>query len=83
VDGNRAIEPQEMATVMSEKGLIVYDQKTWDLRLAPGQKDKQGVPVPGWQDVEKAGNFTPSFNLKSRAVHTSNQARWSLMKRLV
>lgn len=28
-DGNRAIEPYEMATIMSEKGLIVYDQKTW------------------------------------------------------
>lgn len=28
-DGNRAIEPYEMATIMSEKGLIVYDQKIW------------------------------------------------------
>ncbi len=28
-DGNRAIEPYEMATIMSEKGLIVYDQKSW------------------------------------------------------
>ena len=28
-DGNRPIEPYEMATIMSEKGLIVYDQKTW------------------------------------------------------
>lgn len=27
-DGNRAIEPYEMATIMSEKGLMVYDQKT-------------------------------------------------------
>ena len=26
-DGNRPIEPYEMATIMSEKGLIVYDQK--------------------------------------------------------
>ena len=30
-DGNRAIEPYEMATIMSEKGLIVYDQKTWHI----------------------------------------------------
>lgn len=30
-DGNRAIEPYEMATILSEKGMIVYDQKTWDL----------------------------------------------------
>ena len=28
-DGNRPIEPYEMATIMAEKGLIVYDQKTW------------------------------------------------------
>lgn len=30
-DGNRPIEPYEMATIMSEKGLIVYDQKTWHI----------------------------------------------------
>lgn len=28
-DGNRPIEPYEMATIMSEKGLVVYDQKGW------------------------------------------------------
>lgn len=31
-NGNRAIEPYEMATIMSEKGLIVYDQKTWNIQ---------------------------------------------------
>ena len=30
-DGNRPIEPHEEASVQSEKGLIVYDQKTWDI----------------------------------------------------
>lgn len=30
-DGNRPIEPHEIASVQSEKGLIVYDQKTWDV----------------------------------------------------
>lgn len=30
-DGNRAIKPYEMATIMSEKGLIVYDQKIWHI----------------------------------------------------
>ena len=30
-DGNRPLEPYEMATIMSEKGLIVYDQKTWHI----------------------------------------------------
>lgn len=28
-NGNRPIEPYEMSTIMAEKGLIVYDQKTW------------------------------------------------------
>lgn len=30
-NGNRPIEPYEMATIMSEKGLIVYDQKEWQI----------------------------------------------------
>lgn len=30
-DGNRPIEPYEMSTIMSEKGLIVYDQKIWHI----------------------------------------------------
>lgn len=30
-NGNKLIEPHEMATVMSEKNLIVYDQKAWHL----------------------------------------------------
>lgn len=30
-DGNRPIEPHEIASIQSEKGLIVYDQKTWDV----------------------------------------------------
>lgn len=30
-DGNRPIEPYELATIMSEKNLIVYDQKTWHI----------------------------------------------------
>lgn len=28
-NGNRPIEPYEMSTIMSEKGLVIYDQKTW------------------------------------------------------
>lgn len=39
-DGNRAIEPYEMATVMSEKGMIVYDQKTWNIS-APWIDDRR------------------------------------------
>ena len=52
-DGNRPIETYEMATVQAEKGLIVFDQKTWDLPISSNATDKQGVPIPGWQDIEK------------------------------
>lgn len=52
-DGNRAIEPYEIATIQSEKGLIVYDQKTWDLPLNSIEQDKQGNPIPGWQDIKR------------------------------
>lgn len=52
-DGNRTIENYEMATVQAEKGLIVFDQKTWDLPLVSKETDKQGNPVPGWQDLSR------------------------------
>lgn len=52
-DGNRAIEPHEIATIQAEKGLIVYDQKTWDLPFSGIGKDKQGNPIPGWQDINR------------------------------
>lgn len=56
-DGNRIIETYEMATIQAEKGLIVYDQKTWNLPLESKEKDKQGNPVPGWQDLTKTRNL--------------------------
>jgi predicted HTH transcriptional regulator len=52
-DGNRAIEPHQMATIQSEKGLIVYDQRTWRINYKSEGLDKQGVPFPGWQDIAK------------------------------
>lgn len=52
-DGNRPIEPHEIATIQAEKGLIVYDQKTWDFPFASMENDKQGNPVPGWQDLNR------------------------------
>ena len=52
-DGNRMIEAYEMATIQAEKGLIIYDQKTWDLPLSSRELDKQENPIPGWQDIEK------------------------------
>ena len=52
-DGNRVIETHEIATIQAEKGLINYDQKTWDLSFTSKENDKQGVPIPGWQDIDK------------------------------
>lgn len=52
-DGNRMIESYEMATIQAEKGLIVYDQKTWDLPFSSRETDKQGNPIPGWQSIDK------------------------------
>lgn len=52
-DGNRAIEPHEISTILSEKELLVFDQKTWNLNLTTTQVDAQGNQVPGWQDIEK------------------------------
>ena len=52
-DGNRAIEPYEIATIQSEKGLIIYDQKIWDLPIVSIESDKQGNPIPGWQDLNR------------------------------
>lgn len=48
-DGNRRIEPYEMATIMAEKNLIVYDQNIWKLNLDAHELDSQGNPLPGWQ----------------------------------
>ncbi|NEW84925.1 MAG: hypothetical protein GZ094_21510 [Mariniphaga sp.] len=52
-DGNRAIEPHEIATIQAEKGLIIYDQKTWDFHFTSSDIDKQGNPVPGWQELNR------------------------------
>ena len=49
-DGNRPIEPYEMATIQSEKGLVVYDQKTWNILLPSTQTDDYGAALPGWID---------------------------------
>lgn len=52
-DGNRFIETYEIATIQAEKGLIVYDQKTWDLPFSSVENDRQGNPIPGWQDLNR------------------------------
>lgn len=56
-DGNRAIESHEIPTIQSEKGLIVFDQKTWDFKFSSFENDKQGNPIPGWQDIKNTRNI--------------------------
>ena len=38
-DGNRAIEPHEIATIQAEKGLIVFDRKTWNLNFSTPEQE--------------------------------------------
>ena len=52
-DGNRAIEPHEMETILAEKNQIIYDRKIWKFDFASTETDKHGSPVPGWQDIDK------------------------------
>ncbi len=52
-DGNRAIEPHEISTIQAEKGLIVYDSKTWAFEFSSTAQDSQGNPIAGWQDIDK------------------------------
>lgn len=42
-NGNRAILPNEMATILSEKGAIIYDQKIWNIK--------------DWQDEKRVTNL--------------------------
>jgi len=63
-DGNRAIEPHELATIQSEKNLIIYDQKIWKLKISSTEKDQQGVPVPGWQSIEKTRDLYHQIKLE-------------------
>ena len=74
-DGNRAIEPYELATIQAEKDLIVYDQKIWKLNLSSTQNDKQGFPIPGWQDIEKTrGLFNRIQKEKPQSPYLKNSS---------
>ena len=61
-DGNRPIEPYEMATIMSEKGLIVYDQKTW--RISGEWLDENRLS--NLRDMIEAKNADSPYLDKSR-----------------
>jgi ATP-dependent DNA helicase RecG len=74
-DGNRPIETYEMATVQAEKGLIVYDQKTWDLSLSSTETDKQGNPIPGWQDISRTRElWSRIFHEKPQSPYLKNNS---------
>lgn len=60
-DGNRAIEPYEMATILAEKGMIVYDQKTWDLHYE-WFDERRAVKL---QDMIRAKNAESPYAEKS------------------
>lgn len=64
-NGNRAIEPHEINTILSEKELLIFDQKVWDLGIKSVQEDAQGTPVPGWQDIEKTRDLYNRIKSKS------------------
>jgi ATP-dependent DNA helicase RecG len=74
-DGNRNIESYEMATIQAEKGLIIYDQKTWDLPLSSKETDKQGNLIPGWQDIEKTRDlFLRIQRVKPQSPYLKNNS---------
>ncbi len=62
-DGNRTIGPHELATIMSEKGLVAFDAKTWTFSFSSTEKEREGTPVPGWQSLAR-----------TRALYTRIQA---------
>lgn len=48
-NGNRAIQPNEMPTLLSEKGAIIFDQQTWNIK--------------NWQDQERVSNLQKLIRL--------------------
>ncbi len=68
-DGNRPIEPYEMATIMSEKGLIVYDQKTWHI-------------VGEWIDEKCLSNLLDMIELKHHDSPYLDKTREDLLDSL-
>lgn len=48
-NGNRAIQPNEMATILGEKGTIIYDQHTWN--------------ITKWQDETRVANLQKLIKL--------------------
>lgn len=68
-DGNRPIEPYEIATIQAEKGLIVYDQKAWTWERPPNDG------VPSWVDLGRIDHFK-SLMAKVDAKNPKIQYNW-------
>lgn len=68
-DGNRPIEPYEMATIMAEKGLIVYDQKAWHIS---GE----------WLDEKRLSNLLDMIEAKNANSPYLNKTRGDLLDSL-
>ena len=74
-DGNRSIEAHEISTIQAEKGLIVYDAKTWKLDYKSVENDNQGIPIPGWQDIKRTRDlFLRIKQVKPQSPYLKNSA---------
>lgn len=74
-DGNRSIEPHEISTIQSEKGLIVYDSKVWKLDFNATTNDNRGNPIPGWQDIDRTRDLYQRIKqIKPQSPYLKNSA---------
>ena len=74
-DGNRSIEPHEISTIQAEKGLIVYDSKTWKLDFKSTEVDSHNNPIAGWQDIERTRDlFQRIKQFKPQSPYLKNSA---------
>ena len=69
-DGNRPIEPHEIAAIQSEKGLIVYDQRLWE----SGPVGTDGVPA--WLDMGRLEEYRARV-AKADANNPHLKQNWS------
>ncbi len=74
-DGNRPVEPYELTTIQAEKGLIVFDQKTWNLNYKSTEKDNNGNEIPGWQDINRTRDLYNRIKLsKPQSAYLKNSS---------
>ncbi|MBT3210278.1 MAG: hypothetical protein HN704_00880 [Bacteroidetes bacterium] len=69
VDGNKIIEPHEIATIQAEKNLIIYDQKLWRFSFQPEKKDNQGNEIPAWLNIAQLRELYVQIQAKNPQSH--------------